>query len=267
LAGDRTTHRRRSDLEITLSVWRALFLRESLSRLFSSRGAWFWLLAEPVFHVAYLMFLFSVVRVRNVGGIDVGLWIMLGLLAFFAFRRTGTQAMNAIGSNLGLFTYRQVKPVDTALVRAALEGVLIVVVSFVLLAGAGMLGREVLPAEPLLVAEAFFGLWLLGLGFGLATSVAVQLAPEVGRVIGLAMMPLYLISGVIYPVSVVPQPYRTWLMFNPVAHGLEATRLAFAPHYHAAPELSVGYLYGFALTILFLGLALQRRFAVRLAAL
>jgi capsular polysaccharide transport system permease protein len=39
-------HSARTSLAITLSVWKALFLRESLSCLFSARAAWFWLLAE-----------------------------------------------------------------------------------------------------------------------------------------------------------------------------------------------------------------------------
>jgi capsular polysaccharide transport system permease protein len=88
--------------------------------------------------------------------------------------------------------------------------------------------------------------------------------PEVGRLVNFVMMPLYLISGVMLPLSAVPLPYRDWLMFNPVAHGLEAARLGFSPYYHAVPELSISYIYGFALVSIFLGLALHRRFALRL---
>lgn len=255
----------RSSLAVTLSVWKALFLRESLSRLFAARGAWFWLFAEPVFHVAYLMVLFTVARVRTVGGIDTGVWIMVGLLAFFMFRRTGMQVMNAISANRALFAYRQVKPADTVLVRGGLEGFLMTIMVCILLAGAALLGFDVVPDDPLKVLEAFFGLWLVGMGFGLITSVAAELAPQLSRSVNLMMMPLYLLSGVMFPLSVVPPPYRDWLLLNPVAHGLEAARLGFAPFYHAVPGLSMGYLYGFALVSVFLGLALHRRFGLRLA--
>jgi capsular polysaccharide transport system permease protein len=254
----------RTSLAITLSVWKALFLREALSRLFSGRATWFWLLAEPVFHVTYMLVIFTIIRVRTVGGIDTTLWLMTGMLAFFMFRRTGTQVMNAISANQALFTYRQVKPVDTLLVRGGLEGLLMIVVASILLAGAALFGHSVAPADPLAVIEAFLGLWLVGMGFGLVTSVASELVPELGRVINFVMMPLYMVSGVIFPLSAVPQPYRDWLMLNPVAHGLEAARLGFAPYYHAVPELSIAYIYGFALVSIFLGLALHRRFALRL---
>lgn len=259
-------HAQRSPIAITLSVWRALFLRESLARLFASRAAWVWVFTEPVFHVAYLMFIFTAVRVRTVGGIDTAVWIMVGLLAFFMFRRTGTQVQKAVGDNQALFAYRQVKPVDAVLVRAGLEGFLMVIIAFLLLAGAALVGYGVMPADPLAVLEAFFGLWLVGLGFGLLTSVVSELVSEMGQIIKLIMKPMYLISGVIFPLGLVPQPYREWLMLNPVAHGLEAARLGFAPYYHAVPELSLSYMYGFALVTIFFGLALHRRFALFLAA-
>jgi len=254
----------RTSIAITLSVWKALFLREALSRLFSGRAVWFWLLAEPVFHVTYMLVIFTVIRVSTVGGIDTVIWLMVGMLAFFMFRNTGTQVMNAISANQALFTYRQVKPVDTTLVRGVLEGILILVIASILLAGAALFGHSVVPADPLAVLEAFFGLWLVGMGFGLMASVAGELVPELRRVINFVMMPLYMISGVIFPISVVPQPYRDWLLLNPVAHGVEAARLGFAPYYHAVPELSIAYIYGFALVSVFLGLALHRRFALRL---
>ncbi len=254
----------RTSAQVIASVYRALFLREALTRISSSRAAWFWLLAEPVFHVTYMLVIFTVIRVRTVGGIDTVVWLIVGMLAFFMFRRTATQVTKAISANQALFTYRQVKPVDTVLVRGGLEGFLMVLVAGILLTGAALFGHSVVPADPLAVLEAFLGLWLVGMGFGLVASVAGELVPELGRVIDFVMMPLYLISGVIVPLSAVPQPYREWLMLNPVAHGLEAARLGFAPYYHAVPELSMAYLYGFALACIFLGLALHRRFALRL---
>jgi capsular polysaccharide transport system permease protein len=254
----------RSSTVITLSVWKALFLREVLARISSGRAAWFWLLAEPVFNVAYMLVIFTVIRVTNIGGIDTAVWLIVGMLAFFMFRRTGMQVMNGISANQALFTYRQVKPIDTLLVRGALEAFLMIIITVILLAGAALLGHSVLPADPLAVLEAFLGLWLIGVGFGLVASVATHLVPELGQLIGLIMMPLYMGSGVIFPISVVPQPYRDWLLLNPVAHGLEAARLGFAPYYHAVPELSIAYIYQFALVSIFLGLALQRRFALKL---
>lgn len=254
----------RTSATVTLSVWKALFLREAVQRLLSSRAAWVWLLMEPVVHIVFLMFIFTVIRMRAVGGIDTPIWLMVGLLAFFMFKRAVTQGMNAVGANKALLTYRQVKPVDTVLVRAALEGFLMLLIAALLFVGAGLFGLAVIPADPLAVLEAFLGMWLVGLGLGLVTSVASELVPELGKIIGLLMTPLYFLSGVIFPIHVLPPVYRELLMYNPLAHGLEAARLGFAPFYQAVPETSIAYLYGFALTTIFFGLALHVRFAQRL---
>lgn len=254
----------RSSVSVTYSTWKALLLRETVNRLAAGRAAWVWILLEPLVGVLFMAFMFTAVRVHSVGGIDTTIWLMIGMLAFFTFRRTGNQCMNAIGANRALFTYRQVKPVDTVLVRAGTEGFLMFLVIVILFAGLGLVGHQIIPADPLALIAAVAGLWLSGLGFGLVTSVAVVLIPELGRIIGFAMMPLYLMSGVMLQITVVPEPYRSWLAFNPLLHGVEASRLAFAPYYHTIPGLSLSYLYVFALVLIFLGLALHVRFANRM---
>lgn len=252
----------RNSLGITLSVWKALLLREALSRLFSSRAAWFWLIAEPVLHMTILGFIFSVIRQRTVGGIDTLIWLVLGLQGFFLFRRTMSQMAGAIDSNRALFSYRQVKPTDTVLVRGFLEGLLMVMVITVIVAGLALLGHDVSPADPAKVLEAFWGLWLLAVGLGLIVSVVSELAPEFRNVVNMVMMPLYFVSGVLVPIAAVPEPYREWLLLNPIVHGLDAARSGFAPYYHAVPNLDVPYLYTCALVCIFVGLVLHRRYAV-----
>ena len=254
----------RTPFSITYSVWKALFLREAVSRLSTGRAAWLWLLLEPLFQIVIMLSIYAVIRMRTVGGINTTLWLMVGLLAFFMFKRTGTQTQNAVNSNKGLFTYRQVKPVDTVLVRATLEGLITILVAAILFGGAVLFGINTLPVDPLSVLEAFFGLWLLGLGFGLMASVAGELIPEVEKIIGFMMTPLYFVSGLIFPITIIPQPYRDWVLLNPVVHGVEAARLGFAPYYHAVSGLSIAYLYGFSLASIFIGLALHVRFATRL---
>ena len=254
----------RSPLSITLSVWKALFLREALDRLFDMRAAWLWLLMEPVMHIGFITFVFTALRMRTVGGIDVAIWIIVGMLAFFLFRRTGVQAMYAADSNKPLFAYRQVKPFDVAVVRAGLEGFLMLLVAAIILSVAALIGLDVLPGNPLQVFWVAAALWLLGLGYGLVTSVLMELVPETEHIFKILMMPLYLISGVIFPLSAIPQPYRDWLMLNPLAHGLELVRHGFSPYYHMVPGVSGGYLLTWVVCSLLLGLLLYRRFSLQL---
>lgn len=256
----------RSSLLITYTTWKALFLRAAVNSLATSRAAWFWLIAEPVSNIVILMVVFSVLRVRTIGGISTAIWIMAGFLAFFMFRRTAAQSMAAIAPSKKLFVFSQIRPADTVIVRAAIEGFLMVIVTIVLFAGAWFYGLAVIPADPLAVIEALFGLWLFGLGFGLMNSVALEIVEPVGKVFGFILnRPLYFLSGVLIPISFIPYPYKDWILLNPVLHGLEAMRLGFAPYYHVDPQISTSYLYGWALGSIFLGMALQVRYAKQLS--
>ncbi|MGZ8917073.1 MAG: ABC transporter permease, partial [Methylobacter sp.] len=251
-------------ISITLSVWMALFLREAVFRLSRGRTAWIWLLLEPVIHIVALILVFTFIRMRVVGGIELAVWLVAGLLPFFMFKRTGIQTKNALDANQNIFVYRQIQPVDTLLVRAGLEGFLTILVTVILSIGLSLFGVDMAPDDPLFVLATLFGLWLMGLGFGLVCSVLIKLNSELDKFITIAMMPLYLLSGVIFPITSIPQPVRDLLLLNPLAHGIEAARLGMSSYYHAVPELSLVYLYQCALFTIFIGLALQKRFAIKL---
>lgn len=249
----------RGPFQVMLSVWKALFLREAIFRLFSSRTAWVWLLLEPLAHFAFLSFLFVVIRQRSVGNMDIVIWLVLGLTGFFLFRRAATQAGGAIDSNRALFTYRQVLPFDAIVVRAFLEGVIMLATFGVILVILKLIGFSIMPDRPLLLFSAFFGLWFLGLALGILAAVLNEVASESRNILAIVLRPLYFVSGVIFPASRIPVQYRDYFMINPVFHGVEATRSGFSDFYHAVPELNLAYLYQFALVTFALSLLLYRR--------
>jgi capsular polysaccharide transport system permease protein len=256
----------RSSAQITFGTWRALFLREAVTRLAAGRAAWVWLLFEPLAYLIFIMTLFGFVYHKMVGGVEGAMFIVTGLLGFYFARNTFLRSMEAIHANGALFTYRQVKPIDTVLVRAVLEGFLNLLSAILILAGASLFNYDVLPADPLIVMATIFGLWLCGLGLGLILSAATKLVSELGKVINILITPLYFISGVMIPASTIPQPYRDWLLLNPFLNGLEILRGGYFSQYHAVSEASLAYVYVFALTAVFFGLSLHLRFSRRLVA-
>jgi len=256
----------RSSVQITLATWKALFLREAVTRLAAGRAAWVWLLFEPLGYLIFIMTLFGFVYHKKVGGVDGPMFVVTGLLGFYFARNTFLRSMEAIHANGALFTYRQVKPIDTVLVRAALEGFLTLLSAILILAGASLFHYDVLPDDPLLVMATVFGLWLCGLGLGLILSAATKLVAELGKVVNILITPLYFVSGVMIPASTIPQPYRDYLLLNPFLHGLEVLRGAYFSPFRAVPEASLGYVYGFALCAVFLGLSLHLRFSRQLVA-
>jgi capsular polysaccharide transport system permease protein len=209
---------------------------------------------------------FNIIRQGAIAGVDITLFLITSVLSFFLVRNIATRSMDAITANAPLFAYRQVRPVDTVLVRAALEVLLIAVVMIVAFTGLGLFGYDVMPQDPLQVFYALTLLAFSGLGFGLFFSAAGNLVPELARIGRMIFRPLYLLSAVVYPAFIIPQPYREFLMLNPLVHGIESVRAGFFSTYQQVPETDLSYLAIFALVSVFVGLALQVRFQQRLIA-
>ena len=251
---------------IAWTVWKALFLREAVARLSAGRAAWVWILAEPILQLILLNVLFGFVLQRLISGIDGGLFITTGILGFGLVRNTAMRMKDAITANDTLLTYRQVFPVDTVLVRAALEALLFMVSALFLFTGLGLLGYQVFPHDFLKVVLTFAALWLAGIGLGLILSVSSQLVQESGKLVGVLFGSLYFVSGIMYPPSAISPAYQSWFLLNPFVHGIETIRTGFFPQYHAIPGVSMGYLLGFLMFTVCLGLALHVRYATRLVA-
>lgn len=243
-----------------------MFLREAVSRMARDRIAWIWLLAEPIAHVALVMYMFSVIRQRVVFGADPAVFIMLGVLGFLLMRNTMNRCRGAIRQSRALYTYRQVLPVDAVLVRVAIEGFLQCLVILIVLGGASVLGRDVSPVHPLSAILAVGALLLMGVGLGLILSVTQELLPNVARVMRFVMAPLYFLSGVMYPSMLPPPSLREVLLWNPIVHGIESLRIAFMPQYQIPSGISLGYLVAWGIPLVFLGLVLHVRYKKELLA-
>lgn len=257
----------RTPWQVTWSVWRALFLREAVARTSGDRFAWFWMLAEPILFVVIMVSIRDMLgRIRLITGAEFIPWLIVGLTAFFLFREGVLRSMGAVDANKALFAYRQVAPVDPVLVRNVVEGILKTVVLFILIAGASLLGHDILPSDPLMAMLAWLSLWLLGMGVGLVVSVLVSLVAEIGILVRMMMLPMLILSGVIFPLQNLPHHIQEYVLYNPVVHGLEVLRLAFFGGYKTFNGVDFAYLWYWIIGSTALGLALHLRFAQRLKA-
>lgn len=251
----------RSPLAVTISVWRALFLREATMRLSRNPVAWFWLIAEPAAHIAFLMWLFVIgFRVRQLAGLDTSVFIMLGVLSFHIPRNLMNGGIAAISTSQPLYAYRQVKSVDTVIARIGLDSLLACIVFIVVWMGAALAGLDVHLADPLGAMSALGALWLAGVGLALVFSVVANLNTQTEHVVRALMGPLYVFSAVMFPTSSVPPSMRDALLLNPLVHGIESLRSAFAPGYQMVRGIDLTYLVHFSVTLIILGLMLHVAF-------
>lgn len=256
----------RSPWRVIGSVWYALFLREAVSRTTADRFAWFWMIFEPIAFVAIMTEVRTFIRgAKLISGADFIPWMIVGLLGFFLFREGMMRGLGAVDANKSLLAYRQVHSVDPVLVRNFTDGVIRSFVLLFFIAGGALLGIDILPDRVPLAAFGWLSLWVLGLGMGLVLSVVGSLVPEVGRLMKMLSLPLLILSGVIFPLQVLPHHIQEIMLYNPIVHGLEHLRLGFFELYKT-PDISLIYIWLCALGTCALGLALHVRFASALQA-
>jgi len=259
--------RLRTPWQITRAVWYAMFMREALARTTADRFAWFWMLAEPIALVAVMVYIRAFIRGgRHITGADFVPWMIIGLLGFFLFRENLQRSLGAIEANKGLFAYRQVIPVDPVLIRCFLEGVLKSFILLIYIAVCELIGIQLMPANPLIALYHWWALWCLGIGAALTLSAVSELVPDVKHVVRIAMLPLLIISGVIFPLNYLPYWLQEYLLWNPIVHGLEGLRLSFFDGYRSLDGANITYLWFWALSMMALGLMLHIRFLHRLKA-
>lgn len=258
----------RTAWQVTKDVWYALLLRELLTRLTSTRYAWFWLLAEPVLIILFMLSLKLMARTGDtIAGSDGVVWMILGLVAFHTIRDIAFRGMDSIQANRSLLTFRQVKPLDSVIVRSFVESFLHFGVLVVLLTMFGLAGQDVVPNNGLYSGLVFINLCVFGLGLGLCFSILAELLGQPFKAtVRLMSMPLLLISGVILPLHSLPEAVLEYLMYNPIVHGLEYFRYVFFERYHMVPGVSMSYFNYFTLTTLFVGMILYMRFKHRITA-
>lgn len=245
----------RTSWQIQKAVVFALFIRELKTRGGTYKGGYIWLLIEPLIHVIVLSLIFGYIRQREMFGIDVPVFLVVGVVPFLLFKNVALRVMDGVDANRGLFNYRQIKPTDTFIARALLDAVISMVVFIIALGGMAWLGMDVSVHDPLTVIFVYLMLVPAGLGLGMVFCVATHYMPESKTVVRLTMMPLYLTSGVIFPVSSLPKEFLPYLLWNPMLHVIELLHGSFFAVYHTVSGINALYPALAGLTVLAFGYA------------
>lgn len=249
---------KRSTWEIQRSVLFALVLREMKQRVGGQWVGAIWTIFEPLAHTLVIVTILGFVRGRAMPGIEYPVFLVTGLVPYFFFQHLTMRLMDGIAANRGVFAYRQVKPIDALLSRAVVEALMNLVVYALTLGILAWLGFHVLPALPLELIGVHLLIGYLGLSMGILAAVVSHDRPRVKSFIRVSFMPLYFISGVIFPIQVVPREYREWLLWNPMLHLLELSRHSFIAQYRPVEGVSLLYALSFTLIVSAFGLALYR---------
>lgn len=247
----------RSSVQIMFDVVHALFMRELKTRFGSSKLGYFWALTEPLAQVIVLCVMYSLTGRTSVMGVDVALFLIMGILPFGIFSKFVSGVSQAVTANKALFIYRQVTPIDPFITRSLIEITLYVVSFIVLMLIMAWLGHDVLPHDPLFFLVINLLLFVFSFGVALCLCAAIQHWDETSKVASMIMRPMYFISGVFISASSIPKQYWPFFEWNPMLHFIELLRASYFKSY----TTELGSLLYVAITAMFflvIGLMLYR---------
>jgi capsular polysaccharide transport system permease protein len=243
-------------LFIQKNVIKALMIRELKTRFGKSKFGMVWLLLEPLFHLVFLSIIWGTLH-HGSPGIDYPLFLVSGIVPWLFFLRCIFQCSNAVQANKGIFFFKNVKPLDTMIARIFLELVISFFTLILFLTGFILLGFGEPINDParLLYIAALFMLFTTGVSVICGTMGAIVNDFEKGM--KLLTRPLYFTSGIFFPTHSIPQPYRDWLLWNPLVHYFEMFRNCLFASYRME-FADINYMIYWALGTLCIGLALYR---------
>jgi len=202
--------------------------RDIRSRYIGSTLGFFWSIINPILMLLIFTFLFSVVFKIKIGdyGKERGFveFLICGFLPWIAFSEASLRSTGVIIENANLV--KKLKfPSELFIVSTVLSTFLLQLIGFAIFIMALVFLKRI---------DSFFYLLFLPIGFilqilfttgiGLILSCVNVFFRDVAQIVNSLFMVWLYISPVMYPLSMVPEKYRIFLMVNPMTHLLEIYR-------------------------------------------
>ena len=245
-----------SPAAVMWSVIVAVLLRETKTRFGRTRFGYLWAFIEPSVYVGLFIFIRHQLQTVTPFGENLALFFLTGLLFFRVFSSISTRVLSAVTANRALLAYPPVKPLDVILARVLLETLTMLTVFFIFMAFLAMTIDRKLIFHMESFAAAITCLVLLSTAFGVFNAVFSVIMPSWERIWTMLRLPILLLSSVFYVPTSLPPLGQSIISWNPLLHCIEWLRTSTYLTYD--PMLSRSYVIGFGLTLLALGLLLER---------
>ncbi|MFU8864648.1 MAG: ABC transporter permease [Rhodobacterales bacterium] len=243
----------------SLRVIAALMLREMSTRYGRTPGGYIWAVLEPLGMIIILGWAFSILARAPSLGTSFLLFKATGFMILQIFTVLGSQVGHALTFSKPLLRYPRVTWVDAIAGRFALNAMVVVVVTILILSGIIIYEQlDVVPNWPPILLAVTFAAGL-GLGVGCLNCYLFMRFPVWNQLWSILTRPLFIISGVIFLYEDMPAMAKDALWYNPLLHLTGLMRDGFYPLYRPT-YISLSYVGAWILIPMVLGLLLLRRY-------
>ena len=211
----------------------AMFIYQLRVMQGESRIALVWALVGPVVLLTLISSLYILMGTHYILGMDVQTFALLGATTWIMFRQVVFRSSTAYVSARGLLNFQGVTPLMCALVQSMIYVSVYLVVFAVLISAGHALGLVTLP-----ISWSGFILFVVLMGCcGAAMGVLfgaiatfwhffLRLAPIIERF-------LQIFAAVFFVSEQFPEQLRPWMLWSPLAHGMQLLRSAYFQAYES----------------------------------
>ncbi|MCP5093874.1 MAG: ABC transporter permease [Gammaproteobacteria bacterium] len=228
----------------------ALVIREMTTAFGRSPGGYLWAILEPVAAITLLAYVFSLAFRGPPMGISFALFYASGYLPFMLFNDLAMKMALAIRFNKQLLFYPRVTYIDALAARFALNFLTHTLVFYIVMCGILVLQDTQTFVRIRYVFEAFAMVAALSFAIGVLNCFLFEIIPAWQRIWNVLTRPLFILSGVLFPIEAAPGYIQPILMLNPVAHVVSHMRRGFYPYYDA---VLVSQIYVYTISIIAAG--------------
>lgn len=237
----------------------ALMLREMATTYGRSPGGYLWAVLEPVAGTLLLSFIFALAFRAPPMGTNFAMFYATGLLPFMMYSDISQKVSQSIGFSRPLLFYPGVTFVDTIIARLILNTITQAMVFGIVMGGILL----VFDISTIIDYQAMFLSLLmaliLGVSIGILNCFLISLYPAWARVWAVLNRPMFIISCILFLFESIPDPYRSFLWYNPLVHITGEMRAAFYPIYDAS-YVQPAYVFAVSGVCCFAGLVLLGRY-------
>ena len=237
-------------------------------RISVGRSGLFWTFFEPFVQVSmFIVMRAAIMASRGQAAssiIDYTIFLASGFVAFNMFKAVLSSSTGAFTANKALFSYKQVKPVDTIVGRMMVELFLSSIIVCIFFAiGFFLRIDHFLPENTVMVFAGYLWLLLFSFGVGLLVAVGNTFFISIGKFISVISFLLLIGSAVFFPMASLPPAAQKVLLYNPLVHFME---MIHGYYIYGLDDRYVDYRYMLMWTVvpLFLGLWLYKRLEKRI---
>lgn len=191
-----------------------------------------WFLLQPLLTTAVYIFVFSRAARLSTNGLPPALFYLSGLLLWNYFSQSFTSVSQTLVTNVNLFSKvyfpRLVVPVAVTLSNLLAFAIQLVLFLCVYLYYTVSTGGALRPHGwvwlfPLLLLQTA----LLSLGLGLLGAALTTKYRDLSHLTTFLVQVGMFLTPIIYPLSVIPEKWRSWVLLNPLAGLIETFRGLF----------------------------------------